>query len=405
MIATLLLATLQFADTVTAVTVRDGARSVSVPIVFTRSGPLLKASDVLPALGGSLSRRPPDQFVVAVDDARIELTLGLPFARVGTEATPLPAGPLVRDNEVYLPLSVVTDLVPRYARGVSWDSANAVLVRQRAVVERAGAVPRPSGGAAPATPAASRPATTPRARPLVVVDAGHGGRDRGMSGPTGSSRKIYEADITLAIAKRLRTALEARGVDVVMTRTKDTLIALADRGRLANEKDAALFLSIHVNAANPRWKNPRAARGFETYFLSEAKTEDERRVAAMENESDSFLEVDARPGDPLSFLLSDMMQNQYLRESSELAAVVQSGMKAIHPSKADRGVKQAGFAVLVAAHRPAVLIEVGFGTNASEAAWLNSTKGQQSLADAIAKATERYLAEYQRRGGSTTSGR
>lgn len=402
MIATLLLATLQFADTVTAVTVRDGARSVSVPIVFTRSGPLLKASDVLPALGGSLSRRPPDQFVVAVDGARIELTLGLPFARVGTQATPLPAGPLVRDNEVYLPLSVVTDLVPRYATGVSWDSANAALVRQRAVVERAGAVPRPS---APVATAPTRPPATPRARPLVVVDAGHGGRDRGMSGPTGSSRKVFEADITLAIAKKLRLALEQRGVDVVMTRTRDTLIALADRGRLANEKDAALFLSIHVNAANPRWKNPRAARGFETYFLSEAKTEDERRVAEMENEADSFLEVDARPGDPLSFLLSDMMLNQYLRESSELAAVVQSGMKAIHPSKADRGVKQAGFAVLVAAHRPAVLIEVGFGTNASEAAWLNSTKGQQSLADAIAKATERYLAEYQRRGGSTTSGR
>lgn len=404
MIAALLLATLQFADSVTAVTVRDGTRSVSVPIVFTRSGPLLRASEVLPPLGGTLSRRPPDLFVISVDDARIELTLGLPFARVGTQATPLPAGPLVRDNEVYLPMSVVTDLVPRYAAGVTWDSVNAVLVRKRSVVERSGAVARGTAPAA-ASPAPSRPAATARARPIVVVDAGHGGRDRGMSGPTGSSRKVYEADITLAIAKRLRTALEARGVHVVMTRTRDTLIALADRGRLANEKDAALFLSIHVNAANPRWKNPRAARGFETYFLSEAKTEDERRVAEMENEADSFLELDARPGDPLSFLLSDMMQNQYLRESSELAAVVQTGLKAVHPSRADRGVKQAGFAVLVAAHRPAVLIEVGFGTNATEAAWLNSTKGQQSLADAIAKATERYLQEYQRRGGSTTSGR
>jgi N-acetylmuramoyl-L-alanine amidase len=190
-----------------------------------------------------------------------------------------------------------------------------------------------------------------------------------------------------------------------MTRTTDTLIALRDRGRIANEKNAALFLSIHVNAANPRWRNPRSARGFETYFLSDAKTEDERRVAEMENEADRFLNIDAEPGDPLSFLLSDMKQNEFLRESSELAAAVQAGLKPMHPSRADRGVKQAGFAVLIAAHMPAALVEVGFGTNATEAAWLKSVKGQQSLADAIAEATERYLADYARRGGATLGGR
>lgn len=243
------------------------------------------------------------------------------------------------------------------------------------------------------------------ARPLVVVDAGHGGPDRGMKGTTTTRRLIHEADITLAVAKKLRAALVARGIDVVMTRSTDTLIALRDRGRIANEAEATLFMSIHVNAANPRWRNPRSARGFETYFLSDAKTEDDRRVAEMENEADRFLDDGAEPGDPLAFVLSDMVQNEYLRESSELATTIQSALRPMHPSGADRGVKQAGFAVLIAAHKPAVLVELGFGTNASEATWLASARGQQDLADAIAAAATKYLDDYRRRGGAALRGR
>ena len=243
------------------------------------------------------------------------------------------------------------------------------------------------------------------ARQLVVVDAGHGGPDRGMSGTTTARRRIYEADITLAIAKRLRSVLAARGIDVLMTRSTDTLIALRDRGRIANEANATLFLSIHVNAANPRWRNPRSARGFETYFLSEAKTDDERRVAEMENEADRFLDGEIEPGDPLATVLGDMLQNEYLRESSALAARLQAGMKPVHPSGSDRGVKQAGFAVLIAARMPAALVEVGFGTNAAEATWLTSARGQQALAEAIAGATLKYLADYTRRGGAALGAR
>lgn len=251
----------------------------------------------------------------------------------------------------------------------------------------------------------SRPAPVRPARPLVVVDAGHGGPDRGMKGTTTGRKLVYEKDITLAVSKKLRAALIARGIDVLMTRTTDTLIALRDRGRIANEAEATLFLSIHVNAANPRWRNARSARGFETYFLSDAKTEDDRRVAEMENEADRFLDEDAEPGDPLAFVLSDMVQNEYLRESSELAATIQSGLRPVHPSGADRGVKQAGFVVLIAAHKPAVLVELGFGTNAREVTWLASARGQQALADAIAAAAGKYLDDYRRRGGAALSGR
>lgn len=238
---------------------------------------------------------------------------------------------------------------------------------------------------------------TKHVRPRVVVDAGHGGRDPG--GPM--RRGIAEKDITLQVALKVGDALRARGVDVTFTRTTDTLVALDDRGRIANQARGQLFISIHVNAANPNWRNPSAARGFETYFLAEAKTEDARRVEEIENasiqfESDGDGKVDA--GDPLGFILSDMRQNEHLRESSDLAGIVQRHLHGVHPGP-DRGVKQAGFRVLVSAFMPAVLVELGFGTNREDAQFIATPAKQRLMAKAIADATTEYLERYQRRVG------
>jgi N-acetylmuramoyl-L-alanine amidase len=402
-IAVTLLVALQLGDSITEVRVRDRDRTVHVPIVFARTGPLLRASELLPPLGARLSRPARDRFLIEAGTTRIELTAGLPYARVGTVAAPLSGAPIERDGEVYVPLALVTDVLPRHVPGYTYDARAGELRRFTATVAEAAARAAPSAPR-PAPRATSVARSTPR-RTLVVVDAGHGGPDRGMSGPIGSRAKIHEADITLAVAKRVRDALKARGIEVLMTRTTDTLIALADRGRIANRAEATLFLSIHVNAANPRWPDPRGARGFETFFLSDAKTEDERRVEEMENDADRFTSVaDAEPGDPLSFLLTDMKQNEFLRESSELAESVQGGLQRVHPGQ-NRGVKQAGFRVLLAAYMPAVLVEIGFGTNAAEARYLASEKGQQSLATAIADATKQYLARFERRNGAGASGR
>lgn len=236
-----------------------------------------------------------------------------------------------------------------------------------------------------------------RAMPTVVVDAGHGGVDPGAPIQGG---RLREKDITLQVAMKVGEALRNRGLRVVYTRTRDTLISRSDRGKIANQASGDVFLSIHVNAANPGWKQPQAARGFETYFLGVAKTEDSRRVEEMEEESGRFETQVATTGkDPLDFILTDMRQNEHLRESSDLAEIIQRHLHRIHPGP-NRGVKQAGFTVLVSAFMPAVLVEVGFGTNAEEARFLASSVRQAQMAEAIAEATREYLQRHERRIGA-----
>ena len=252
----------------------------------------------------------------------------------------------------------------------------------------------------------SRPAKVavrPKNAPRVVVDAGHGGHDPGGPMRFGT---LYEKDIVLQVALKLGEELRERGVEVIFTRTKDTLIALDDRGRIANKANADLFISVHVNAANPGWRNPTAARGFETYFLAEAKTEDAQRVEQMENEAARFESSGpaAPKDDPLSFILSDMRQNEHLRESSDLAEIMQRCLGEVHPGPS-RGVKQAGFRVLVGAFMPAVLLELGFGTNVDDAEFLASPIRQRAVAQAVARGTMEYLERHQRRvGGGASSG-
>jgi N-acetylmuramoyl-L-alanine amidase len=233
--------------------------------------------------------------------------------------------------------------------------------------------------------------------PTVIVDAGHGGVDPGAPIQGG---RLREKDITLQVAMKVGAALRSRGIRVVYTRTRDTLISRTDRGRIANQAGGDVFLSIHVNAANPGWKQPQAARGFETYFLGVAKTEDSRRVEEMEEESGKFeTETTSNGRNPLDFILTDMIQNEHLRESSDLAEIVQRHLHRMHPGP-NRGVKQAGFTVLVSAFMPAVLVEVGFGTNADEARFLASAAKQEELAEAIAEATREYLQRHERRVGA-----
>lgn len=231
-------------------------------------------------------------------------------------------------------------------------------------------------------------AAEPRARPkrVVVIDPGHGGRDPGKIGTNG----LREKDVTLMLSQRLAALLQERGYEVHLTRTTDTYVSLYDRPKLANEwkgeRPVAVFLSIHANSAPPS-----SARGFETFFLSEARTEDERRVAEMENEAVRFDErgpasTDAGLGHILNTLRSDFL----MRASHDLAAAVQDGMSEFHPGP-NRGVKRAGFVVLVGTMMPAVLIETGFLSNRDDARLLGTQAFQQKLARGIADSVDEFF--------------
>lgn len=390
-----------------AVTVKAKGSVVEVPViaVATATGVThaVRADLLANALGGTYHAPVRSTwYTVGLPGVTLRVQDHNRYARADSTIVPLDGEPYVAGGQLYLPYAVVTDVLPRVGQNVLYDSTVAELRVFSAYVpsyhkQRSGDVLEPDSTAEiqPADP--PPPAHTSH---IVVVDAGHGGPDFGMSGPIGSSHPIYEKDITLAVAAKVATALRKRGMQVVMTRTRDTLIALSDRGRIANEAHGDLFVSIHVNAANPSWHDPADARGFETYFLAEAKTEDARRVADMENEAVRF-ETSSTAGknDPLSFIMQDMKQNEHLRESSELADLIQRRLGEVHPGPS-RGVKQAGFRVLVTAYMPAVLVEIGFGTNASEARFLDDPAAQRKLAGAIAAATSDYLTRYERRVGS-----
>jgi N-acetylmuramoyl-L-alanine amidase len=153
----------------------------------------------------------------------------------------------------------------------------------------------------------------------------------------------------------------------------------------------------------PDGKRSTIANGVETYFLSDAKTEDQRRVAQMENNAIRFESPDAQAVEGgLATILKDLQQNEYLRESARLAELVQQKVAGVHPGD-DRGVQQAGFYVLNSARRPAILVETGFSTNKADGAFLASTAGQRKIAGAIADGIVNYLVEFERKvaiGGS-----
>ncbi len=207
---------------------------------------------------------------------------------------------------------------------------------------------------------------------LIVVDAGHGGAETGAKGPSG----LLEKDVTLDVAKRLQTGLARRlGVRVILTRETDKHVSLDDRTALANHERADLFLSIHVNAS-PATK----ASGAETYFLSYQATDDEARAAAaLENNT---IGVETPPGSPLSMVLWDLAQSQYLAESSKLAEDIQENLNELLRIES-RGVKQAPFKVLMGATMPAVLVEIGFITNSDEEARLKDSSYREKIAQAI----------------------
>lgn len=308
-----------------------------------------------------------------VDSLWVELVPGSRHVVAGLDTLLLPAPAERAGDALLVPEALATEGLPALGASLVFDgAANEVLrVRLRA----------------PAPPVPGPP--SPEPRPVVVIDPGHGGRDAGMVGMRVNGRPLLEKQVTLAVARLLREGLLARGVEAVLTRDADTLVALDDRGAMAARANGTLFLSLHVNAASPEWASPGAVRGYETYVLSEARTAAQRRVEAREN-AVVRLEPEGTGGASLAFVMRDLERNAHLRASVALAGVVQEGLRVVHPGPG-RGVQQAGFRVLRAAPMPAVLVELGYGSHPGDAAFLADPVHQRILANALADAAVRFL--------------
>jgi N-acetylmuramoyl-L-alanine amidase len=373
--------------TVLVSTARGDAR---VPVrTDPLSGPVVAAQALVSVLGGRLAV---DGAWAEVEVARqpFRFLIGAPVYAIGRQVKPLAGTALVRRDTLFLPIQFVTHVLPTELKErFRYEATGGRLV------ELTGRAPAPVAAAAARDP--DRLPNGLRRGRVVTIDPGHGGTDPGNPG-LHFPRGVREKDVTLQMGLLVREELLKRGVGVIMTRTTDTLISLRHRGGYCRDR-CDLFVSLHVNSL-PRRPGFTSVRGFETYYLDAAKTEDAARVARMENEAVRFEEAVAEPGVArgLDFILKDLQVNEHLRESVRLAELVQSHAAEVHTGP-DKGVKPAPFTVLATAQRPAVLFEMGFSTNPTDARLLTEPRSQRNLAASIADAIVAYLLEYERRVG------
>jgi len=304
--------------------------------------------------------------------AGIEVRTGAPFARLGEAALPMLNSPFVSGGELWVPLELLTR------------------------VDRA----RPSGsvdlGLESSSAGSPEPSPVPARRRnepwRVTIDPGHGGHDPGTVNRRTGAR---EKDIVLAVSKYLRDELRDRpGIEVELTRDEDRFIPLKQRPKQARTERADLFMSIHVNAEPG---GGTTARGFETYYLAPTRDDESARVARLEN---SVLELEGEEDGfadetPVDFIVSGIVRDDNRAVSGTLGGFVQNELREVAEGP-DRGTKKGPFWVLVGAtgHMPAVLVELGFITNAKDERRLTDKSYQRQVASALADAVEQYFEFY-----------
>jgi N-acetylmuramoyl-L-alanine amidase len=228
---------------------------------------------------------------------------------------------------------------------------------------------------------------------VVVLDAGHGGHDPGCD-PNCNNYGFFEKKIALNITLKIGKLLEKHNnIKVIYTRKSDVYVGLKERAGIANKADADLFISIHCDSFTSS-----KAFGAGTFVLGLHANQRNFEIAKREN-SVIFYEEDYEkkydgfdPNNPESVISLTLMQETYSNQSIEAAATIQKSFVS-NLGRKDRTVKQAGFVVLKYTYMPSVLVETGFLTNKREGAYLNSKKGQNEMANAIAKAILNYKNE------------
>ncbi|MDE6321967.1 MAG: N-acetylmuramoyl-L-alanine amidase [Muribaculaceae bacterium] len=231
---------------------------------------------------------------------------------------------------------------------------------------------------------------------VLVIDAGHGGKDIGAPGTI-----INEKDVTLAVAKQFGKMVDDAfdDVKVVYTRDCDKFVSLDERANIANHANGNLFISIHNNSVDKKSKNRKTVNGASVYTLGLHRTEENLRVAMREN-SVMTLESDYNtryqgfnPNSTESYILFELNQNQHMAQSVALAQKIEEQLVE-HAHRSYMGVRQAGFLVLLKSIMPSVLVELDFICNPTVEKYLASEKGQTEMSEALFNAFSAYKSDY-----------
>jgi N-acetylmuramoyl-L-alanine amidase len=308
----------------------------------------------------------------------LELRIGSPFGRHGESVFQLRNPPYREAGEIWVPLELFTEglVSAEPIEGPTTTDVQETAASSPVAV----ADPRP-------TPDYRRPGPW-----RVVIDPGHGGYEPGTVSPrTG----VREKDITLAVARKLADELRSRGLEPLLTRERDVFVKVMDRPSMAVDMDADVFISIHVDAQPGRGTS---ARGFTTFYLGRARTDDALQVALREN---AVIEMEEGSEPPnmaqLEIILATMDRDAYRSESKLLAGHIQNGLRGALDTR-DRGAKPGPYYVLLTPGlRPAVLVELGFITNNGDERKLTDGGTQDRIARSLADTIEEYLDDSGRR--------
>ena len=226
---------------------------------------------------------------------------------------------------------------------------------------------------------------------VVVIDAGHGGKDHGALG-----KRSNEKSINLAVALLLGEKIEdnCKDVDVVYTRKSDKFVSLQGRADIANKAKGDLFISIHTNSVALKNRNRTKIQGASTYTLGLHRSDDNFDVAVRENsviefEDDYSVKYQGfDPNSTESYIMFEFSQSKHMDQSVSFASMIQKNFE--DAGRLNKGVRQAGFLVLAKTSMPAVLVELDYICNPTQEKFLTSEKGQRTMADAIYEAFKSY---------------
>lgn len=392
-------------ETVVVTIDAEGAGRISA---FALSGPPRLAIDLygMTAPGGSVLG---SDIVLKVrsaqfdaDTARLVVDLASPARIISSSYSAgklkLTVAPTSEAAFAKLVASGRTTLIAAPARpdkpaAASVQPAGLALVKSAPTAPEKVAPPAPKPAATAPVKVAAKAPTTPPARPrltgrlpVVVIDAGHGGKDVGTISVLGE--KKYEKDVVLAIAKAIKKELDASGrVKAILTRDDDTYLRHRDRFGIARHSNASLFISVHADSAPV----PNAS-GATVYTLSETASDAEAaRLAAKENRSDIIAGVDlAVETNEVTDILIDLAQRETMNTSAEFAAILQREMRQDIKVRSQFH-RFAGFLVLKAPDVPSVLLETGYLSNEEDSKFLFSPSGQQRIAKAVRRAVEAHF--------------